>query len=99
MYIHSKMAQDLVVKFVTVRACELVKRISTVNDTTGICFKYHGEEDSKQIISVNIVECFFHYEKASCTKTDQIPSSTITQTLQVKFRPMSKLRPNLPVNK
>lgn len=59
MYIHLKMAQDLVVKFVTVRACELVKRISTVNDTTGICFKYHGEEDSKQIISVNIAECFF----------------------------------------
>lgn len=34
------------------------------------------------------------YKAVCCTKTDQTLSSTISQTLQLKFHLMSKLRPN-----
>lgn len=38
--------------------CKLAKWISALNHTTGICLKYHGEEDSKLIISIFIAQCF-----------------------------------------
>lgn len=91
------------------RACELVKWISMLNDTTGICFNIMKKILNKlyQYLLLNVFSfktrwrqkwCFFTLKnvltKQCAVQRHQTPSSTITQTWQLKFYLMSKLRPN-----